>query len=171
MLRAWLALIVGLALLGCGRGEERPARALAAYDASARAPTSTTQERTAAVTLTPPGKSPVRVSVELARTEEQRARGLMYRQHLPMDRGMLFLFSKDEIQSFWMKNTLIPLDLIFIKSDLTVAGVVENAEPMTQTPRSVASPSRYVLEVNGGYARQHGIAAGTPVAFDEVPLP
>ena len=93
----------------------------------------------------------------------------MYRQHLAPDAGMVFLFAEDEVQSFWMKNTLIPLDMIFIAADLTVAGVVENAEPLTTEGRGIDAPSRYVLEVNGGWARAHGVTAGTRVRFEHLP--
>jgi uncharacterized membrane protein (UPF0127 family) len=110
----------------------------------------------------------VRIRVEVARTRRQQQRGLMYRQHLPPDHGMLFLFEQDEVQSFWMKNTLIPLDMIFVTADMTVAGVVENAEPRTLDSRAVDRPSRYVVEVNGGFARAHGIREGTPVRFENV---
>jgi uncharacterized membrane protein (UPF0127 family) len=122
------------------------------------------------VVLTPPGGAPVRVTVELARTDAERARGLMHRRALPTDGGMLFLFARDEIHSFWMKNTLIPLDMIFITADLTVAGVVERAEPHSLTGRSIDVPSRYVLEVNGGWAREHGVGPGTKVQLEHVDL-
>jgi uncharacterized membrane protein (UPF0127 family) len=83
---------------------------------------------------------------------------------------MLFLMPEDEIHTFWMRNTLIPLDMIFIQRDLVVAGVVENAEPRTDTLRSVGKPSSYVLEVNGGWAAAHGVGAGTKASFDGVNL-
>lgn len=121
------------------------------------------------VVLLTDGRSEVRVRVEIARTPEERARGLMWRQHLAPDAGMLFLFDADEIHTFWMKNTLIPLDMIFIRSDLTVAGVVENAEPKTLSSRHIDEPSRHVLEVNGGFAAAHGIRAGTRVRFENIP--
>ena len=82
---------------------------------------------------------------------------------------MLFLFDRAEVQTFWMKNTLIPLDMIFIGDNLRVVGVVENAEPMTLSPRTVGMPSRFVLEVNGGFAARFGIAADTTVDFVQVP--
>ncbi len=69
---------------------------------------------------------------------------------------------------FWMRNTLISLDMIFIGKDRRVIGVVENTEPMTDTSRRVGKPSLYVLEVNAGFAAQHGIRAGTPVQFKNV---
>ena len=122
------------------------------------------------VLLTTPGHDPVRVDVEIANTDELRRRGLMYRQNLAPDAGMLFLFQNDEVHQFWMKNTLIPLDMIFIRKDGTVAGVVENAEPKTLTGRSVSKESRHVLEVNGGFAKLHGIGEATRVSYEHVDL-
>jgi uncharacterized protein len=108
------------------------------------------------------------VRVELARTDPERARGLMFREHLDADAGMLFLFEESEDHGFWMKNTLIPLDMIFIADDGRVAGIVERAEPRTTTLRSVGSASRYVLEVNGGWCAAHGVARGARVRFENV---
>jgi uncharacterized membrane protein (UPF0127 family) len=107
----------------------------------------------------------VRVKVELARTPEEKATGLMYRDKLEKGTGMLFLFEEESVQSFWMKNTLIPLDMIFIGSDLRIAGIVENAEPLTLTPRRVEEPSQYVLEVEGGFCSAFGIKPGMKVSF------
>ena len=117
------------------------------------------------VTLFPPQGPSVAVRVEVARTPTQRERGLMYRERLDEDAGMVFVFDEDDDHTFWMKNTAIPLDMIFITRDLVVAGVVENAEPFSLTTRSCGRPSRYVLEVNGGFARKHGIVPGTRVRF------
>jgi uncharacterized membrane protein (UPF0127 family) len=122
----------------------------------------------ATVVLRPEGRPEVRVRVELARTDEEQARGLMFREHLDADAGMLFLFQNDDIRRFWMRNTLIPLDMLFISSDNRVVGIVENAEPQTDTVREVAQPSQYVLEVNGGFSAEHGITAGTPVEFRNI---
>ena len=82
---------------------------------------------------------------------------------------MLFLFDRASVQSFWMKNTLISLDMIFIDENFRVVGVVENAEPLTLDPRTVGAPSRYVLEVNAGVAARHGIGTGSVVEFVNVP--
>ena len=122
----------------------------------------------AVVVFLPEGRSEARVQVELAKTEPERQRGLMNRPHLDENAGMLFLFEDEEEQGFWMKNTLIPLDMIFVRADMTVAGVVENAEPLTLDNRSVGTPSRYVVEVNGGWARARGITEGTQVRFEGV---
>jgi hypothetical protein len=122
------------------------------------------------VVLTPKGGGEsVRVAVEVVRSDEERRRGLMYRQHLAPDAGMLFLFEEDEVHTFWMKNTLIPLDMIFIRSDFTVAGVVENAKPRTTTSRAIHDVSRYVLEVNGGWAKENGIGPGATLRFEHIP--
>lgn len=120
------------------------------------------------VILEPAGHPPAEVTVEIARTPRQIQRGLMYREHMPPDHGMLFLMREERIQSFWMRNTLIPLDMIFIARDMTVAGVVANTEPLTDTPRRVDRPSYYVLEVNAGWAAAHHVAAGTRVRFRNV---
>jgi uncharacterized membrane protein (UPF0127 family) len=111
------------------------------------------------------------VSAEIVSTPRALARGLMYRQHLPPDAGMLFLMGQRAIHTFWMRNTLIPLDMIFIDQDMTVVGIVENATPRTETQRSVNAPSLYVLEVNGGWARAHGVSAGARVRFEGITVP
>jgi uncharacterized protein len=108
------------------------------------------------------------VRVEVARTEVTRARGLMNRTDLAEDAGMLFVFPETERQSFWMKNTFIPLDMIFIDDAGRVVGIVEQAEPRSTAPRGVEAPSRYVLEVNGGWAARHGVRPGDQVRFEGV---
>ena len=103
--------------------------------------------------------------VEVARTQSKIRRGLMYRTHMPADAGMLFLFDKEKVQSFWMKNTLISLDIIFIGADMTVAGVKAKTTPRTLASQRIGTPSQYVLEVNAGWAGKNGIEAGTAVRF------
>jgi uncharacterized membrane protein (UPF0127 family) len=122
-----------------------------------------------AVILEPPGHPPAEVTVEIASTGRQIQRGLMYREYMPPEHGMLFLMREERVHSFWMRNTLIPLDMIFIGKDMKVAGVVANAEPLTDTSRRVNAPSYWVLEVNGGWAAAHHVQAGTPVRFRDVP--
>ncbi len=107
--------------------------------------------------------------VELAASEPQRERGLMYRNHLDPDAGMLFVFDREAPLTFWMKNTLIPLDMIFISSGRRIVGIVENAVPETETPRRVEGLSRYVLEIAGGMSRRLGISAQSAVEFQGVP--
>jgi len=111
----------------------------------------------------------VAVEVEVAQTDEQRRIGMMLRRHCPDGQGMLFLMPDEREHAFWMKNTLIPLDMIFVTGDLSVAGVVAQAEPLTLSSRSVGKPSRYVVEVPGGFAARAGITAGARVRIEGVP--
>ncbi len=107
----------------------------------------------------------VEVSLEVAATPAERERGLMYRTSLAEGRGMLFVFDEDRNHSFWMKNTLIPLDILFIARDGTVVGIHANATPQSTADVAVGKPSRYVLEVPGGWAARLGVAAGAQVEF------
>ena len=107
-----------------------------------------------------------RVEVEVAATPESRTRGLMWRKELADGQGMLFVFAEEEVQSFWMRNTLIPLDMLFIDSEGRIVGIVERAQPRTLTARTVGVPGRYVLEVPGGWCESKGISAGDTVALE-----
>jgi uncharacterized protein len=115
------------------------------------------------------GSKPVKVTVELARTAGQRSMGLMYRKKLGPARGMLFLFEQEQEQRFTMRNTPLPLDMIFIDSSLTVTGIIENTKPYANGPFSINRPSRYVLEVNAGFCARHGITTGANVVFAHIP--
>jgi uncharacterized membrane protein (UPF0127 family) len=104
-----------------------------------------------------------RFTVELAQTPQQMAQGLMYRRSLPADAGMLFEFRTPQIVSFWMKNTLIPLDMLFIAADGRIVGVHERAVPLSEEPIVSSDPVLAVLELNGGTAARLGIVAGDRV--------
>ena len=108
-------------------------------------------------------KGPHQFSVEVMRTDEERARGLMNRPYLPADRGMLFDFKQPQIASMWMKNTLIPLDMLFIRKDGTISNIAENTEPHSLRSISSTEPVTGVLELNGGTASRLGIAPGDKV--------
>ena len=100
--------------------------------------------------------------VEVMRTDEQRARGLMFRRHMPEDRGMLFDFKTEQPVSMWMKNTYLPLDMLFIAKDGQVKSIAENAEPMSE--RIIPGGTVLgVLEINAGVAAKLGIKAGDRV--------
>lgn len=104
--------------------------------------------------------------VEVARTDEERARGLMFREEMDPLQGMLFIFDEDQHLSFWMKNTLIPLSIAYISSDGTIREIYP-MEPGSLDPvRSVRSV-RYALEMNRGFFEEHGISPGDRVIFEE----
>ena len=109
------------------------------------------------------------VRLEVAATEDARSRGLMYRTALADGDGMLFVFAVEEDQQFWMKNTLIPLDMIFIAGDGRIVGVRANATPLSTVPISIRKPARFVIEVPGGWAARRGVAPGQHVELRGVP--
>ncbi len=112
------------------------------------------------------------VELELAVTPQEVADGLMYRPSLPENRGMLFIFGADRYPSFWMKNTLIPLDLIFLDSAGSVVDVIANVPPCAGDPCPTYSPkypARAVLELAAGTAAGHGIEAGAVISFERIP--
>lgn len=104
-----------------------------------------------------------RFTVEIADTPETQERGLMFRQRLPEDRGMLFDFGVPRPVSMWMKNTLISLDMIFIRSDGTVAGIAKKTTPQSLDVLGVSEPVKAVLEVAGGTADRIGLKPGDTV--------
>ena len=101
--------------------------------------------------------------VEVASDEASRAAGLMNRRYMAADHGMLFEFDRDEPQAFWMKNTYIPLDMIFISRAGTVTRVVSNAEPLSERVIPSGPPCAAVLELNGGTAAVIGLKIGDRV--------
>jgi uncharacterized protein len=110
-------------------------------------------------------KSGVQVfSVEMATTEEEKTTGLMYRKQLPDGKGMLFDFSPEQEVSMWMKNTYIPLDMIFIRADGRILRIAENTEPMSTRIIASGGLAKAVLEVIAGTAQKYGIAPGDRVA-------
>jgi len=106
------------------------------------------------------------VTVELARDDASRTRGLMYRTKLDADAGMLFSWNNEEPRSFWMMNTCIPLDMLFIAADGTIVGILEQVPTLNTLPRGVPCAAAHVLEVNAGWTRQHGVKPGQKVDIE-----
>lgn len=111
------------------------------------------------------GTDTVRYRVEYAVTPYERRQGLMNRQHMQDGFGMLFVFESSQQQAFWMKNTLIPLDMIFITHDHRVDSIIHDATPHSLTPRKSEGAVPYVLELNAGEAKAWGIKAGDTVTI------
>ena len=108
------------------------------------------------------------VNVEVVATEETRAKGLQERTSMPVDQGMLFIFQDNGLYDFWMKDTLIPLDMIWINDHLKIVGIKESVLPCDADPcpeYKAAGLSRYVLEVNAGYASIYGLKVGDEAVF------
>jgi uncharacterized membrane protein (UPF0127 family) len=117
----------------------------------------------------PESKDAPRLEVELMLTSEHQERGLMFRRSLADDKGMLFAWSEPTVHSFWMHNTCIPLDMLFIDREGFVAGIIENVPTLNDDGRSIDCPVPYVLEVAAGWSRKHGVVAGQRVDIDGVP--
>ncbi len=100
------------------------------------------------------------IDAEIAETDETRHRGLMYRDKMEENQGMLFIFDNEEPQAFYMKNTLIPLDIIFINAKKEIVKIYPNTTPLSETDLPSVKPCLYVVEVNGGYCAKYGIKEG-----------
>jgi len=173
MSRLFLSWFVVAAAVGCSSPAGEPAPSSPRAAPSSPPPTARGDvpprfdlDHGVVVVVTDAGEQ--RFRVEVAAKDEERQRGLMYRDHLDDDEGMIFLFERQQQLSFWMKNTWIPLDMLFIDEDLKVLGIVENAEPLTLSGRSVAGRSRFVLELKGGTSSSLGLRAGQSVRFEGI---
>jgi len=110
----------------------------------------------------------LRFQVELARTPDEQAQGLMYRKSMAADAGMLFIYAQPREAGFWMKNTYLPLDLLFIESDGRVERIHANAEPLSTAPIEGPVRTKAVLEINGGTAARLGIRPGDRVVHPTI---
>lgn len=109
------------------------------------------------------------IQAELARTPKERAAGLMGRKSLPLNRGMLFVFEQLGLHFFWMKDTLLPLDMAWLDSDKRILHIEEQVPPCKKDPCPAYGPpmkSLYVLEVNAGVAQRLGLSVGAFLRFD-----
>ncbi len=113
----------------------------------------------------PGGAERAAARVELALTPAKRELGLMYRNHLDAEAGMLFVFPSPGRLRFWMKNTEIPLDMVFADSAGKIVGIVANAEPYSEQSVGPDADAQYVLEVNGGFCARHGVRVGDRMRF------
>jgi uncharacterized membrane protein (UPF0127 family) len=158
-MKARASLLLALALCGCPKPAAEPPRTVE-VDAGRTLP------RTHLDLEGIDGRS-FGIEAELALTDPDRERGLMFRRTLSDTEGMLFVFAEPSPHTFWMKNTLIPLDMLFIDANSRVLGVVERAEPLTLSGRSVPGDSLYVLELPGGWCAERHIGAGSTMHFAE----
>ena len=113
----------------------------------------------------------VRVSldIEFARTDYEIQTGLMYRKSMGRKQGMLFVFEEEGPHSFYMKNTLIPLDIIFIDKDLKIVSIQRNASPLDESRIPSGGPVQYVLEINAGLSDLWGLGVGDRIRYESIP--
>jgi uncharacterized membrane protein (UPF0127 family) len=122
--------------------------------------------RSGKVTFANPERSVV--SVEIAERYDDRQRGLMYRKAMPADHGMIFWFEEKSNHAFWMHNTCIPLDMLYLDDDGLIVGIEENTPTLSDDTFEVGCESKYVLEVNAGWTRAHGVVAGQRVKIEGI---
>lgn len=108
----------------------------------------------------PEAKGTPVIDVEIADTPETEQRGLMYRTKLGREQGMIFVWPRESRRTFWMHNTCLPLDMLFLAKDGTVVGLLEQVPVLNDRPREVRCPAAYVLEMNAGWSRRHGVKPG-----------
>lgn len=158
-MRALLFVVAALSFLfaGCGGGETTDASGGESGSSSGRAPSSGLRT----VTIEASGGEEARVRVEIADEPEEQARGLMGRTALGEDRGMLFAFGEEEVRSFWMKDTLIPLSIAYMDAEGRIVDI-QDIEPLDdEEPHYVSKePARYALEVNRGFFDERGVEVG-----------
>lgn len=115
------------------------------------------------------GKVKATFQVELAQNEQETTLGLMYRKSMPQHRGMFFIFPQEEMRSFWMKNTYIALDIIYINAKNQVVSISKNATPLSETSRPSEAPAQFVLEVNAGVSDRLSIEVGDTISYQKRP--
>ncbi|MCB0521781.1 MAG: DUF192 domain-containing protein [Lewinellaceae bacterium] len=111
------------------------------------------------------GQPLAKIDIEIADNDMERGFGLMYRRSMDENQGMLFLFDNNEPQSFWMKNTLIPLDILFVGEDMTINTIHKSTKPLSEASLPSKDNSKYVVEVNGGFTDRHGIKVGDKIQW------
>lgn len=112
------------------------------------------------------GKVTKMITIQIADNNEERAEGLMWRRYMPEDEGMLFIFDDEEPLTFWMKNTYIPLDMVFADKSGRIVSIYPEATPLSEASISSVKPAQYVVEVNGGFCAKYGIDVGDKLEFE-----
>lgn len=107
----------------------------------------------------------VAIDIEIANTAKEIEQGLMYRQKMDQNKGMLFIFPDMQPRGFWMKNTLLPLDIIYVDADKTIVSIQKNTVPLSKQSLPSDGPAQYVIEVNAGFSDTHGLVPGDKVDF------
>jgi len=120
--------------------------------------------------LTAGGDTAVTIAIELADSDITRRIGMMFREEMEELQGMLFIFPFEDIRSFWMRNTILPLDMIFINTKNEIVNIEKNTEPFAERSYFSTAPAKYVLEVNAGFADRYGLNDGQIVTWTDKEL-
>ena len=106
-----------------------------------------------------------KIDIELAENDDERMQGMMYRKSMDDNKGMLFIFDREEPQSFWMKNTIIPLDIMYVNSKKEIVKIFKNTTPFSENSLPSEKPATFVVEVGGGFSDRYGIKEGDIINF------
>ncbi|WP_353722594.1 DUF192 domain-containing protein [Dyadobacter sp. 676] len=117
------------------------------------------------VTFLKKGRPLTKIEVEIAENEAERAKGLMFRSYLPDSVGMLFIFEQPDEHAFWMKNTSIPLDIIYVGPDKKIVSIAQNTQPYSEESIPPYGLVQYVVEVNAGFTKRNNIQSGDAISF------
>lgn len=109
------------------------------------------------------------IEIEIAETDGAINQGLMHRKSMSFNKGMLFIFPDNTTRSFWMKNTIIPLDIIYVNNDFEIVAIKDHTTPFSEASvSSDGKPAKYVVEVNAGFAGKYGIKEGDKISFERL---
>ena len=169
--RAYACVVAGLILASAGvaacREDNRMEREDPPATTSAKAEPSF-RKHGELVIMSADNRVKARVDIEIAESPDELEIGLMDRSAMDADQGMLFLFPREDYRSFWMKNTILPLDMIFINADMEIVTIHADTTPFSEQSYPSTRPARYVLEVNAGFAQDRGIGTGDRVFWQRM---
>lgn len=161
--RLFLFLFLGAIAVSCGDGQGKAPTEKAIKSTAQETPNFTQEGE---LDLVDSNGTVLRtIEIEIADTEYDRERGLMHRPYLPESAGMLFIFGREEYRSFWMRNTIISLDIMFISASGEINTIHRYTTPYSEASIPSKAPATYVLEVNAGFCDNHGITEGMSIAY------
>lgn len=163
-LLAVLVAVAGPAIAACGGETSDGTRSAAAAGQDSAAPAASVDRSPAGLRTTTITVGGHEVTVEVAESDAERKRGLMGRDSLPEDHGMLFVYSRPQTLSFWMRNTSIPLSIAYVARDGRIVDI-QRMEPHTQEQHPSREPAMYALEMNRGWFEEHGVTVGDRIQF------
>lgn len=158
LLRWCVAVLIVGSLIGCQSEADQPTLSGAPTDVSFR--------KDGTLTFVRPDGTPIRtIDIEIADTDSAVARGLMDRRSMGFDKGMLFIFPEANDRGFWMRNTPLPLDIIFVSPDSQVINIAERTKPFSEAVIEPEAPKRFVVEVRAGFTERFGLTDSTRVTW------